>query len=75
MKNLRLNELENINGGKITKYPNGLYCNSETGTCSVDWGEAVSSIANNLVNSIGTGMGGVANPWAYVGNHYGNYRP
>ena len=32
MKNLKLNELENINGSKITKYSNGLYYNSETGT-------------------------------------------
>ncbi len=47
---LNENELENIDGGKITHYPNGVYCNSETGTCSVDWEEAKASIGKIIVN-------------------------
>lgn len=37
-----------------TYYGNGVYCNSKH--CYVDWGEAVGSIANNLVDHIGEGM-------------------
>lgn len=71
LRELNLEELESINGGRY--YGNGVYCDEEHG-CRVDWGTAVSSIANNLVNSIGGGLGGVSNPWAYVGNNYGNYK-
>ena len=56
-KQLSVSSLERINGGKITHYANGVYCNSKTGTCSVNWSEAWGSIGNNLVNSIGKSAG------------------
>ena len=37
MKDLTINELQKVSGGKITKYPNGVYCDSKKGTCSVNW--------------------------------------
>lgn len=38
-----------------TYYGNGVYCNKHT--CHVDWGDAIGSIANNIVAGVGQGMG------------------
>lgn len=60
MKELTINELQKVSGGKITKYPNGVYCDSKKGTCSVNWEEAKSSIGKIVVD------GWVQNgPWAH----------
>ncbi len=58
MKNLKLNELELVNGGskpfKGTYYGNGVYCSKEDG-CRVDWAKATTCIAGM---SIGGFLGG-----------------
>lgn len=38
-----------------TYYGNGVYCNKHT--CHIDWGDAIGSIANNIVAGVGQGMG------------------
>lgn len=53
MKNfeeLNIKELEQVSGGKVTKYPNGLYCDSVSHRCYVDWNEAIASIGKIVVN-------------------------
>ncbi|AGX41983.1 class II bacteriocin [Clostridium saccharobutylicum] len=60
IKELKVEELQEISGGKVTKYPNGLYCDDSTGHCHVDWSEATSSIGQIVVN------GWVQNgPWSH----------
>lgn len=62
-KELNIKELQQISGRKY--YGNGVYCDDKT--YSVDWSQAWQAIGDNLVNSIGEGMGGVANSDAYRG--------
>ncbi|NFG42501.1 bacteriocin leader domain-containing protein [Clostridium botulinum] len=63
MKNFRglnLKELQEVSGGKVTKYPNGVSCDSDTGKCSVDWSEARAGVGQIVVN------GWLENgPWAH----------
>lgn len=60
MQELTINELQEISGGTITKYPNGVYCDSESGTCNVNWNEAIPAIGKIVVN------GWIQNgPWAH----------
>lgn len=60
IKELTLLESQNINGGKISYYANGVYCDSKTGKCGVDWGKARGKIGKIIVN------GWVENgPWAH----------
>ena len=40
-----------------TYYGNGVYCNKHT--CHVDWGDAVGSVANNIVAGIGQGASNI----------------
>ena len=50
MENLKTNDLESINGGRIIKYPNGVYCNTDTGTCNVNWEEGWAAVGRTIVD-------------------------